>query len=390
MPKETTILPAIFDTEANKKGSPITSELWLRISAFLSLKSPNTQRTYLGIVNEWCEFLGAIPGTDEAATKILAATDLHAISYKSWLEERPGEAPRLKASQKTNIKTEPKTAGYKGPRNGSKALSHTSGPSASPKFKTKRDGLESTLSNATIYKKLVALRRIYRMLIGAGIGINQNPFDSDRVPPPAKESGRKRPTEMIDFELVKHIINAPDISTSKGLRDRALLAILFGGGLRRSEVIKIRIGDLKTSSGGTQFVFLRSTKAKKDADQALPRWAATALQELKESRIKEGANDGDYLFVSYRGRGGTTPTPNPLSDNGLYRLFKQYCLLGGAGLNVTPHSARATAITKLLTDGIPHRLVQEFSRHSSIQMVELYDKRRIGVDENPAKGLEFD
>jgi len=370
MNKETKILPALIEPKLSDRSSP-GHAVWLRLSAFLSLKSPNTQRTYLGIVNEWCEFLGAKPGTEDAATKILAATDLHAIAYKNWLEDRPGENPRLKRSElNSNVKAIQK---------------HGSGP----KLKAKRQGLESTLSNATIYKKLVALRRMYRMLIGANIGINANPFDADKIPPPAKDAGRKRPTEMIDFELVNEIINLPDISTQKGLRDRALLSVLFGGGLRRSEVINIRIGDVKSTASGTTFLHLRSTKAKKDADQAMPPWAGKAVSELKTARIKAGASDGDYLFISYRGRNAAKATPYPISDNGLYRLFKKYCLLAGAGLNVTPHSARATSITKLLSDGITHRLVQEFSRHASIQMVELYDKRRMGVEENPGRTLDF-
>jgi integrase len=74
----------------------------------------------------------------------------------------------------------------------------------------------------------------------------------------------------------------------------------------------------------------------------------------------------------------------------LYRLFKHYCEKAGATQFLTPHSARATAITKLLADGIPHREVQEFSRHSSIQMVELYDKRRLTVEENPGKELDYE
>ncbi len=376
MAKETDILPAIIEPLGGSHAGQHTNvgnAVWLRVSAFLSLKSPNTQRTYLGIVNEWSEFLGAEPGTDKAAQLLISANDLHAISYKNWLSGQPGEMPRMKRSEVkfsdqrdlANDKTKPK------------------------KFKSKSQGLESTLSNATIYKKLVALRRIYRMLIGANLGITVNPFDPDKLPPPAKDAGRKRPTEMIDFELVNEIINSPDISTPKGLRDRALLATLFGGGLRRSEVINIRLGDIKSSANKTTFLYLRSTKSKKDANQALPAWASDAVSALKESRMKLGALEGDYLFISYRGRGGTQATPHPLSDNGLYRLFKQYCIKAGAGLNVTPHSARATSITKLLSDGIPHRLVQEFSRHSSIQMVELYDKRRVGVDENPGKGLSF-
>ncbi len=56
---------------------------------------------------------------------------------------------------------------------------------------------------------------------------------------------------------------------------------------------------------------------------------------------------------------------------------------------MSPHSARATAITKLLDSGFSHRDVQEFSRHASVQMVEIYDKRRLQVDESPAKKLEF-
>jgi integrase len=55
----------------------------------------------------------------------------------------------------------------------------------------------------------------------------------------------------------------------------------------------------------------------------------------------------------------------------------------------SPTCARATAITKLLADGIPHRQVQEFSRHASIQMVEWYDKRRFSVDENVGVGFEY-
>jgi integrase len=65
-------------------------------------------------------------------------------------------------------------------------------------------------------------------------------------------------------------------------------------------------------------------------------------------------------------------------------------MAAGAGRYATPHSARATAITKLLADGIPHREVQEFSRHSSIQMVEWYDKRRFSVEQSPAKELSYE
>jgi integrase len=346
-------------------------KVWLRISAFLSLKAPATRTTYSGILAEWCTFLGTVAGTSESASAILSATDLHAIAYRKFLEKKPGEKPRL-------VRSQGKVSAERGV-----TVERASGRG------TKKDGLDATQSNATIHKKFAALRRIYRMLVASNVGIGENPFEADKVPPPPKDAGRKRPTQMIDFDLVMEIVSIPNIATAKGRRDRAILATLFGGGLRRSEVVGLRIGDVKRTSNGTTYLYLRHTKAKKDAEQALPSWAAAHLWELITERKSTGAMDGDYLFVGFTGKGGQTVTTKPMSDTGVYLLFKQYCMAAGAGSHATPHSARATAITKLLSDGIPHREVQEFSRHSSIQMVEWYDKRRFSVEESPAKDLSY-
>lgn len=344
--------------------------MWLRISAFLSLKSPATRVTYSGIISEWCRFLGTEPGTNASAAKIVAATDLHAIAFRKYLEGMPGERPRFQSSM---------------PRSASKEIliSRRDGRGK------KKDGLESTQSNATIHKKFAALRRIYRMLVASNVGITENPFEADRVPPPPKDAGRKRPTQMIDFDLVMEIISAPDPATAKGRRDRALLALLFGAGLRRSEVVSLRVGDVRRTSTGTTYLYLRHTKAKRDAEQAVPDWTARFLSDWIKDRQAQNASDGDHLFIGFSGQGGKAPTDRKMSDTGLYLIFKQYCLAAGAGAYVTPHSARATAITKLLSDGVPHRVVQEFSRHASIQMVEWYDKRRFDVEQSPAKGLSY-
>lgn len=352
---------------ASAKGDNSDSHVWLRISAFLSLKALNTQRTYSSVIDEWCNFLGAPAGSKKSSSLILSAKDINAIAYRAWLEKQIGQQPRiLKTESKTNL------------------------PSKGNFSRTKRDGLQSTLSNSTIRKKIAALRRIYRMLIAADLGIRKNPFDSDSLPPPPANSGQKRPTEMMDYKLVKKVVEAPKLDGVKGLRDRTALAVLFGGGLRRSEVVNIRIGDVKETRRGTLFLRLRATKAKKDADQALPNWAANYVRQLLKQRQNENATDGDFLFISYRGKAGRIATREGLSDSGLYKLFKHYCKKVGAGAFLSPHSARATAITKLLDDGIGHREVQEFSRHSSVQMVEAYDKRRIGVDENPARALDYE
>ena len=346
------------------------SQVWLRIKAFLSAKSDNTRRTYASIVNEWCEFLGAPVETAEAAKRILLASDIVASAYRSYLFEKPGQKPRGERSSINKSKNRL--------------------PTLEKRKATAQDGFQSTQSSATIAKKFAALRRIYRMLIAAELRAGSNPFDSDRVPAPSPHAGRKRPTEMVEFALVRKIVNMPGTKTAKGRRDCAMLAILFGGGLRRSEVVKLRIADVRRSQAGTLYLRLRSTKAKRDADQALPAWVGDYIHKTLEDRAEARAQPADYLFVSFRGRGGLNQTTHPVSSHGLYELFKKYCRLAGTSDFVSPHSARATAITKLLADGIPHREVQEFSRHSSVAMVEVYDKRRIGVDQSPAKKLDYD
>ncbi len=353
---------------ARESFADSSHEVWLRITAFLSLKAPLTQETYKGVLTEWCKFLKTEPGTPESAAAMVKAKDLHAIAFRSYLDKRPGERPRNQSSTSKSDAIDVR----RGLR------------------KEKRTGLESTQSNATIAKKFAVLRRIYRVLMAANLGIIQNPFDSDLVPPPPKESGRKRPTKMLDFSVVKKVIAQSDDSTPKGLRDKAILCALFGGALRRGEVISLRVGDVQRTPSGTSFFYLRATKAKRDAQQALPKWAAEVIERLVKQRVKEGALAGDRLFVSYTGRGGKVATKSPISPSGIYSLFRRVCDAAGAGEHLSPHSARATAITRLLAEGVPHREVQEFSRHSSIQMVELYDKRRIGVDENVGRGLDYD
>ncbi len=343
----------------------IKNEVWIRITAFLSLKTPNTQRTYIGIVKEWCEFLGAKVGTQDGSNAILKATDLHAISYKRFLENKKGQHARVKISN--NIKD----------------------ISTKVRFNSKKDGTSDTLTNATIAKKFTALRRIYRMLVSAGLSIKTNPFDIDKVPIPSAKSGQKRPTEMVDFNLVKKILTTPSEKTPQGIRDRAILSLLFAGGLRRSEVANLIMDDVKESDGGTFYLNLRATKSGKDAKQALPLWCSTTLFNYLNFRKNEGAESGDRLFLGFAGTNQKKSSRTPLTASGIYRLFKNYCKKAGVSGFVSPHSARATAITKLLSDGISHREVQEFSRHASIQMVETYDKRLFGVDRNPGRNLTY-
>lgn len=359
-------------------------EFAVSLAAFLSSRSENTRRTYQAIFREWEDFLSRFSNARNSShsrlSLYLLASDLHAAAYLRFLEQKPGQASRLNTGA---INTEARRPASSSKNSQKKLLLRQTAS------KEKRDGLQSSLANATIAKKFAALRRLYRMLISRNFGIQTNPFDVDRISPPPKEAGKKRPTEMIPYEYIEAILEQPDQEDPRYARDRGVLALLFGAGLRRSEIVSLRIADYRRTQKGTPFVYLRSTKAGTDAEQALPHWAAKILDELLSQRLSQSAQAGDYLFVSYRGKGGRHPGTQALSSHGVYHLFRKYCTQADIPVFATPHSARATAITKLLDDGISHRDVQQFSRHASVQMVELYDKRRRFVDENPAIDLAF-
>ena len=249
-------------------------------------------------------------------------------------------------------------------------------------------GLWRPQSSNTIRKKISALRKIFKLLQSAGL-IKLNPFVSELLTVPKPDS-QVRPTEMISFEKVTEFIESALDQSSASKRDACILAFLFGLGLRRSEVVRITIQDLKVSPNGTKYVVLRKTKSGKSFSMPLNDLCLKYLEQWLLERNKLKINSM-FLFPLSVGRSRKKfMDPKPVSVFLVYRLFKKAVVKLGLPLNLSPHSARATAITKLLSDGFDLKEVQTFSRHSSIAMVAQYDKRRFEIENNPALRLKFD
>lgn len=343
------------------------NQVWLRVTAWMSTLSPSTQTTYSGVIREFCDFLQVEAGSSAAAVAFLSINPTHSMAFREYLLQRPGQAPRaMKREQSEDRRVVLDGMTMRQPA----------------------DGMQTTAGNATVAKKLSCLRRMFRQLLPLRID-KVNPFDSTECNPPSASSGRKRPTEMIRFSDAERLLELTIGQThNRGIRDHAVVCLLLGGGMRRGEVIKITLADVRNTELGTMYIRLRATKSGKDFDQAIPQWAANAVHNLFIQRLDQGARPGDPLVNSYTGHGGTYPTHNQMSPAGVYLLFRGYCEQLGIK-DCSPHSARATAITKLLEDGKTHSEVMEFSRHSSVQMVEAYNKRRYSVDQSPANDLSY-
>jgi integrase len=233
-------------------------------------------------------------------------------------------------------------------------------------------------SNKTIKASLMRLRRGFEPL-----GYYQY-FDDAVRRVKTSHVPERREIKLIGFDKLRELIFVPDPSSPRGVRDRCMMALLIGGGLRISEALGLSIGDMRYTIAGTLYARLGMTKAGTPALQAFSPNAVPIIEQYLEMRQKESEQDAP-LLTAYTP--ALAPSDRPLLRRNATRDFYGYA--NKIGIKASPHSCRATAITKLLADGVPHREVQEFSRHSSVQMVEIYDKRRWDVDSSTARLLKI-
>jgi site-specific recombinase XerD len=328
--------------------------IWVVIATSIREKK-SSREEYRVQLAKWLKFLGGEVGDITGARVLVAATSLDVRHYREHLQNESGMPSR----------------------DGHKERSRVAAP-------------------ATVRKKLSMLRSLYRDLQEEGL-VPHNPFLMRLMP---SIEFQKRPTEMIPFSKVWELINAPASpahTTPTGeqptkqmiARDRAMLSLMFGCGLRLGELIGLRLCDVKKSQSGIVYLRLLNTKKGCDDTQPVPDWAGEILDLWIQSRIEFGATPNDPLFCALRQDTGA-PRPGGLSRSTVPKIFKKYVEMLGLDPKIySPHSARATAISKLLEQGVPHREVKEFSRHNDIAMVELYDKRRVELDENPGRDIAY-
>lgn len=296
------------------------------IEHFISERAQNSQRAYRGIIKEWCEHFETSYGSQHAADAIRKAENIDVIKF---------------------IKQQRQKRGLEGQKS-------------------------NTLTDSTVFRKFTVLRAIYSFLVENG-ATERNPFSKTLITKPNTSKPEKRPYSLIPFESVKKMI---ELATST--QEKSILCLLFGGGLRRSEVSNLKLSDI-VEEHGYAVLTLRQTKSGEEQKQGLPEWASSAVLRQKEARERKGASGEDYLILGRLGR---------MNDKTIYRIFKKFAELAGVRGRATPHSARATAITKLLSDGEDLRSVQEYARHATFRTTQRYDLRE-GLGLKAAKKLKF-
>ena len=163
---------------------------------------------------------------------------------------------------------------------------------------------------------------------------------------------------VLVLEEVDRLLAAPDTNTPKGLRDRAMLEVLYATGLRVSELIGLRLDGINTEVG-----FVRCMgKGSKERMVPLGASAANAvLAYLQARRVRKPTN---YVFLNNRG--------DKLSRMGFWKILKACGARAGIKKRLTPHVIRHSFATHLLERGADLRAVQTMLGHSNISTTEIY------------------
>ena len=202
---------------------------------------------------------------------------------------------------------------------------------------------------------LSALRSFYNWMVLEGI-LKDNPCDRVDMP----KLGRYLP-EVLSEEEVTRIIESVDVRTWQGRRDKAILEVLYGCGIRVSEAVDLKISGLYFTDG-----FIRVIgKGNKERLVPLNEMAADALKMYLDVRPEPAVSDvDDILFLNRFGK--------PLSRQSMFKMVKIQALLADVRKEISPHTFRHSFATHLVENGADLRVVQEMLGHESVTTTEIY------------------
>lgn len=216
--------------------------------------------------------------------------------------------------------------------------------------------MDNEAAYSTIARSLSSIKSFYKFLIIEDY-IQVNPAIDLETP----KSKLKLP-QILTIEEVDKLMDQPKVITHLGLRDRAMLELMYGTGVRVSEMLSLEIDDINMTAG-----FMRCMgKGRKEriipVNQTAIQWVQRYLARARNFLVKN--NVERILFVNARGR--------KLSRQGFFKILTGYVKQAGIDKEITPHTLRHSFATHLLENGADLRAVQEMLGHADISTTQIY------------------
>ncbi len=212
------------------------------------------------------------------------------------------------------------------------------------------------LSAKTVARSISVLRGFYRWLADEGV-LRGNPLENMESP----RTTRSLP-EVLSLDEVESLLNQPDPSNPIGMRDKAMLELLYATGLRVSELTHLVLNNINLEAGYLIVLGKGDKQRIVPMGQEALHWLRRYLEESRKRLL--GNKRNSFAFISQWGKG--------MSRQGFWKIIKKYALVAGIRKNIYPHTLRHSFASHLLEGGADLRSVQSLLGHVDISTTQIY------------------
>lgn len=205
-------------------------------------------------------------------------------------------------------------------------------------------------------RQLSSIRRFYRHMLREG-RIPEDPTTRIDMP----KLGRPLPKSLSEGE-VEALLRAPDVAEPLGIRDRAMLELLYATGLRVSELVSVRMSQLNLKQGVVRVVGKGNRERLVPVGEEAQKWIEKFLTDARLDIL--GGRQSDYLFPTRRS--------DYMTRQAFWHIIKRYAEEASISASLSPHTLRHAFATHLLNHGADLRVVQMLLGHSDVSTTQIY------------------
>src|SRR5215208_4280173 len=220
-----------------------------------------------------------------------------------------------------------------------------------------RQLMSGGLAPRSVARTVACVRGFYKFL---AVEEKRDRSPADDLRPPRAWAALPK---FLSLEEVDRLLAQPDVATARGLRDKALIEVLYATGVRVSELTSLRAGDLNLDDGYLTCIGKGDKQRMVPLGQEAADWVARYLRDGRVQLLRKKASP--WLFVNARDGG-------PLSRVGFWKLLKTYGVRAGLSCDLSPHVLRHSFATHLLERGADLRMIQVMLGHADLSTTQIY------------------